>query len=63
MVRFANRFENSRRRRLLQEVPARAVAQRLEDPLLFCEHRQHEDLHARVFLAQEANPFGAGQAW
>ncbi len=54
LVRFANRLEQARRRRLLQEIPAGAVAERLEDPLLFGEHREHEDLHARVLSSRSS---------
>src|SRR5882724_2407684 len=55
-VRLADRLDEAGRRRVLQEVTARAVADRLEDLVLLGEDGQHEDLHGGKLLPQEPHP-------
>jgi hypothetical protein len=61
-MRLANRLEKPRGGRLLEQVAAGAVADRLEDLVLLGVDGEHQDLHPGDPVAEQARRLGAEHA-
>src|SRR5215467_899251 len=57
-ARFGDRFQQSGRGRLLQQIPAGTVVYRLKNLVLLSINCQHQDLDRRVFFLQQLNSVG-----
>jgi hypothetical protein len=56
---FANIFKQFRGRRTFQQISAGARAKRVKDAIIVVINGQHQDLHLRITLFEDANSFDA----